>query len=204
MNNLAKEELIKLYEALPEETLEKLGAFGKAKEAYEEKQKIERLKEERIKKAIALVKEAQELLNIYRFVLKVSPARGIQIVDENKDDIPMKAQKENHLFETINQFLEDLPNIEKKPCKSMTGYYSFSKNKNGIIGLAWLKYQTTADGFLRMYLRKDTEEIKYPNELTASLENYKRQGWGGYPFIKLRPYEVEKVKKVIQFAYENL
>jgi len=31
MKNLSKEELIELYETLPEETLKKLGTFGKAK-----------------------------------------------------------------------------------------------------------------------------------------------------------------------------
>ena len=87
MKNLSKEELIELYETLPEETLKKLGAFGKAKEAYEEKQKAERLKKERIEKAIALVKEAQELLNIYRLELKVSSARGIRILGDDGNNI---------------------------------------------------------------------------------------------------------------------
>jgi len=82
MENLSKEELIKLYKKLPEDTLIKLGVYDKAKELYEEKQKIERLKDERIKKAIALVKQAQELLNIYRLELKVTTARGIQVVGE--------------------------------------------------------------------------------------------------------------------------
>jgi len=82
MENLSKEELIKLYKTLPKDTLIKLGVYDKAKELYEEKQKIERLKKERIEKAITLVKEAQELLNIYRLELKVTPARGIQVINE--------------------------------------------------------------------------------------------------------------------------
>ncbi len=87
MENLSKEELIKLYKKLPEDTLIKLGVYDKAKELYEEKQKIERLKDERIKKAIALVKQAQELLNIYRLELKVTTARGIQVVGEGGANI---------------------------------------------------------------------------------------------------------------------
>lgn len=90
MKNLSKEELIKLYKKLPEDTLIKLGVYDKAKELYEEKQKIERLKDERIKKAIALVKQAQELLNIYRLELKVTTARGIQIIGEGGANIHNK------------------------------------------------------------------------------------------------------------------
>jgi len=90
MENLSKEELIKLYKKLPEDTLIKLGVHDKAKEAYEEKQKIERLKDERIKKAIALVKQAQELLNIYRLELKVTTARGIQVIGEGGANIHNK------------------------------------------------------------------------------------------------------------------
>jgi len=82
MENLSKGELIKLYKTLPKDTLIKLRVYDKAKELYEEKQKIERLKKDRIKKAVTLVKEAQELLNIYRLELKVTPVRGIQVIDE--------------------------------------------------------------------------------------------------------------------------
>jgi len=90
MENLSKEELIKLYKKLPEDTLIKLGVYDKAKELYEEKQKIERLKDERIKKAITLVKQAQELLNIYRLELKVTAARGIQVIGEGGANIHNK------------------------------------------------------------------------------------------------------------------
>lgn len=90
MKELSKKELIKLYKKLPEDTLIKLGVYDKAKELYEEKQKIERLKDERIKKAIALVKQAQELLNIYRLELKVTTARGIQIIGEGGANIHNK------------------------------------------------------------------------------------------------------------------
>lgn len=90
MENLSKEELVKLYKKLPEDTLIKLGVYDKAKELYEEKQKIERLKDERIKKAIALVKQAQELLNIYRLELKVTAARGIQVIGEGGANIHNK------------------------------------------------------------------------------------------------------------------
>jgi len=82
MGDLSKDELTKLYETLPEDTLIKLGVYDNAKQAYEEKQRMERLKKERIEKAMALVKEAQELLNIYSFGLKVT-SHGIKIV--NKD-----------------------------------------------------------------------------------------------------------------------
>lgn len=85
MKELSKEELINLYETLPEDTLIKLGIFSKAKEVYEEKQKLEKLKKERIEKAIALVKEAQELLNIYSFELNVT-SRGIRIKDKDGRD----------------------------------------------------------------------------------------------------------------------
>ena len=87
MENLSKEELIKLYKKLPEDTLIKLGVYDRAKELYEEKQKIERFKNERIKKAIALVKQAQELLNIYRLELKVTTTRGIQVIGEGGTNI---------------------------------------------------------------------------------------------------------------------
>ena len=87
MKGLSKDELMNLYETLPEETLRKLGIYTKAKEAYEEKQKLERLKKERIEKAIALVKEAQELLNIYRLELTVTRRGGISIKDQDGHDI---------------------------------------------------------------------------------------------------------------------
>ena len=40
LKELSKEELLKLYETLPEDTLQKLGIYDKAKETYEEKQKL--------------------------------------------------------------------------------------------------------------------------------------------------------------------
>lgn len=86
VNELSKDELINLYETLPEDTLKKLGIYGKAKVVYEEKQKLEKLKKERIERAIALVKEAQELLNIYRLELYVT-SRGIRIKDKDGRDI---------------------------------------------------------------------------------------------------------------------
>jgi len=82
MGNLSKEELIKLYETMPEDTLKKLGVYDEAKESYEKKQEIERLKHERLQRAVALVKEAQELLDIYNFELRVT-ARGTRIVDKD-------------------------------------------------------------------------------------------------------------------------
>jgi len=87
MENLSKEELIKLYKTLSKDTLVKLGVYDRAKELYEEKQKIEKLKKDRIIKATTLVKEAQELLSIYRLELKVTPARGIQVINEGGANI---------------------------------------------------------------------------------------------------------------------
>jgi restriction system protein len=71
MADLSKETLIKLYETLDTEELEKLGIYEQAKLAYEEKQTLENLKKERIEKARALINEAIELLNIYDFELIV-------------------------------------------------------------------------------------------------------------------------------------
>jgi len=87
MKELSKDELMNLYETLSEETLRKLEIYTKAKEAYEEKQKMEKLRKERIEKAIALVKEAQELLNIYRLELIVTRRGGISIKDQEGRDI---------------------------------------------------------------------------------------------------------------------
>lgn len=86
VKELSKDELINLYETLPEDTLRKLGIYDEAKEVYEEKQKLEKLKKERIDKAITLVKEAQELLNIYRIELNVT-SRGIRIKDKDGRDV---------------------------------------------------------------------------------------------------------------------
>jgi len=99
MENLSKEELIKLYKTLSKDTLVKLGVYDRAKELYEEKQKIEKLKKDRIIKATTLVKEAQELLSIYRLELKVTPARGIQVINEggaNIFDITGRRHKIKH------------------------------------------------------------------------------------------------------------
>jgi restriction system protein len=85
MKNLSKEELVKLYEAHDEEILKKLGIYSEAQKAYEEKREFERVKESRIKKAMALVKEAQELLSIYRLEIRITPARGIQVLGENSE-----------------------------------------------------------------------------------------------------------------------
>ena len=92
MTELSKEELINLYETLPEDTLIKLGIFSKAKEVYEEKQKLEKLKKERIDKAIVLVKEAQELLNIYNLKLNIT-SRGIRIKDKDGRDTHKKRKQ---------------------------------------------------------------------------------------------------------------
>lgn len=97
MKNLSKEELIKLYKKLPEDTLIKLGVYDKAKELYEEKQKIEKLKKDRIEKAITLVKQAQELLNIYRLELKVTTARGIQVIGEGGANIPNTTERRHRI-----------------------------------------------------------------------------------------------------------
>ena len=96
MKELSKDELINLYETLPEDTLRKLGIYDKAKEVYEEKQRLEKLKKERIEKAIALVKEAQELLNIYRLRLTVT-GKGIHIKDKDGKDINKKRRSEERL-----------------------------------------------------------------------------------------------------------
>ena len=96
VNELSKEELINLYETSLEDTLRKLGIYGKAKEAYEEKQKLEKLKKERIERAIALVKEAQELLNIYRLDLRVT-AGGMRVVDKDGQGISGNSQKKRKM-----------------------------------------------------------------------------------------------------------
>lgn len=82
MKELSKDELIKLYETFDEETLKKLDIYEKARQAFEEKQKLEKLKKERIEKALALVKEARELLNIYRLELIVTRRGGISVKDQ--------------------------------------------------------------------------------------------------------------------------
>jgi len=92
MEELSKEELINLYETSSEDTLIKLGIFSKAKEVYEEKQKLEKLKKERIEKAITLIKEAQELLNIYNLELNVTN-RGIRIKDKDGRDTNKKRKQ---------------------------------------------------------------------------------------------------------------
>ena len=83
MKELSKDELMKLYETLEEETLKKLEIYEKARQAFEEKQKLEKLKKERIEKALALVKESQELLNIYRLELIVTRRGRISIKDQD-------------------------------------------------------------------------------------------------------------------------
>ena len=117
MEELSKEELIRLYETMPEDTLKKIGIYDKAKEVYEEKQKLEKLKKERIEKAIALVKEAQELLNIYSLELNVT-SRGIRIKDKDGRDTnkireqrPLRHGSKTHTSEyriPILQVLTDL------------------------------------------------------------------------------------------------
>lgn len=83
MKELSKDELIKLFETLEEETLKKLDIYEKARQTFEEKQKLEKLKKERIEKALALVKEARELLNIYRLELIVTRRGGISVKDQD-------------------------------------------------------------------------------------------------------------------------
>lgn len=79
-NNLSKEELLNLYKTVPQETLEKLGIYQKAKQVHDEIEEAERLKRERLQRAEALVEEAQELLDRYRLSLRVT-TRGITFVD---------------------------------------------------------------------------------------------------------------------------
>lgn len=92
MDELSKEELIKLYNEMPEDTLRKLGVYDEAKEAYEEKQEMERLKQQRLDKAKALVEEAQELLDRYKLELKVTK-RGIRFVDRDGRTVLSDSQK---------------------------------------------------------------------------------------------------------------
>ena len=93
MEKLSKDELINLYETLPEEMKKKLDIYNEAKQLYEGKQKLELLKKERIEKAIELIKEAKELLNIYRLELTVTSRSGILIRDENGQDINKDKKK---------------------------------------------------------------------------------------------------------------
>ncbi|MFQ6041788.1 MAG: winged helix-turn-helix domain-containing protein [Candidatus Poribacteria bacterium] len=79
-NNLSKEELLNLYKTVPQETLEKLGIYQKAKQVHDEIEEAERLKRERLQRAEALVEEAMELLDRYRLSLRVT-SRGIKFVD---------------------------------------------------------------------------------------------------------------------------
>lgn len=83
MMDFPKETLIKLYKTIGENDLKKLGIYEQAKFAYEEKQKIEALKAERIRKAKALVDEAIELLNIYGLELIVKKEGFIKIRDKH-------------------------------------------------------------------------------------------------------------------------
>lgn len=107
MKELSKDELMNLYETLSEETLRKLEIYTKAKEAYEEKQKMEKLRKERIEKAIALVKEAQELLNIYRLELIVTRRGGISIKDQEGRDIN-KIKRTKQIKQKIKKGLKTL------------------------------------------------------------------------------------------------
>lgn len=83
MSNLSKEELLKLYNEMSVETLQKLGIYEQAQAAYNEKQEEERLKQQRLEQAKALVEQAMELLDRYRLELRVSAARGIRFVDRD-------------------------------------------------------------------------------------------------------------------------
>lgn len=82
-DDLSKQELLNMYQTLPEDTLRKLGIFEEAKKSYEEQQELKRLRKERIEKAKALVKEAQELLEIYDLRLIVTSRSGISIRDKD-------------------------------------------------------------------------------------------------------------------------
>jgi len=92
MSELSKEELIKLYNEMPEDTLKKLGVYKDAKKAYEEKQEMERLKQQRLEKAKALVEEAQELLDRYKLELKVTK-QGIRFIDRDGRTVLSDSQK---------------------------------------------------------------------------------------------------------------
>lgn len=91
--DLSKQELIKMYETVSEDILRKLGVHQQAKEAYEEKAELQRLMEERVKKAKALVKVAQELLNIYGLDLTVTKRGGISIKDKEGKRINIRQVK---------------------------------------------------------------------------------------------------------------
>ncbi len=113
-NNLSKEELLNLYKTVPQETLEKLGLYQKAKQVHDEIEEAERLKRERLERAEALVEEAQELLDRYRLSLRVT-SRGIKFVDAEGKTV-YDASKGSEGDESPSR--KRLPRGEKTPLRA--------------------------------------------------------------------------------------
>jgi len=112
--NISKEELLNLYKTVPQDTLEKLGIYQKAKQAHDEIEEAERLKQERLERAEALVEEAQELLDRYRLSLRVT-TRGITFVDTEGKSV-YDASKSSKGDESPSR--KRLPHGEKTPLRA--------------------------------------------------------------------------------------
>jgi hypothetical protein len=106
-------------------------------------------------------------------------------------------------LERIISFINSLEGIKEKPESSMRGYYSISKKSNKRTGLVWVE---TPDkkGVFKIHLRKE-KHGEYPKELSGRLSNYIKNGWGGYPELKVNNEQDADISlSLIKFAFENL
>lgn len=122
---------------------------------------------------------------------------------ENISILHSELEFNNPYFIEIQKMIENFPNAKQEKRKTMVGYYTVSKSTNNSIGLVWLDYPNKNTGYFKVHLRKEID-IEYPKSLISKLTNYKKNGWGGYPEIIIKnTVDVETVKLLIKFAFEN-
>jgi hypothetical protein len=77
---LTTDEMAELYKHVEEGRLEKLGILDECKKAHLDREEKEHLREDRLKKALSLIEEVQNILSIYDLELRVTKA-GTKFVD---------------------------------------------------------------------------------------------------------------------------
>lgn len=101
MTKIKKDELLKMYSELSEETLDELGILQKAKEAHEEQKLLERKKQRAVDKALSLINEAKHILKEYELELRISRTRT-KIVDKDGTTYRKKFDKRSNKGKVYN------------------------------------------------------------------------------------------------------
>ena len=113
-------------------------------------------------------------------------------------------RKDNVFYKKITDYVISFEGVKIKESKSMITYFCYSKQRGKNIGLVWLCYPRKSDR-VQVYLRKETDDIKYPKHIIEELTKYEKFGWGKYPvFVVKTEDDCNRTIELIKYAHEYL